>query len=185
MTSNSSKQELLSMAEAGEITGYHPDYLSALARQGKLMGQKVGRNWLITREALNAFLGLDQTLDPRDVQSSASGEMADVGETVSELIDKLQDNLEEKKSALRVVELNTNLARIREQLKKSHQLALAQANQVHKTHISRDWPQGVHPRLGRQYSPARLLKLSASVALVLVVVLWTSFIIYLQLFGAR
>ncbi|MBI4093035.1 MAG: NYN domain-containing protein, partial [Candidatus Kerfeldbacteria bacterium] len=45
-------QELISLAAASQLTGYHPDYLSYLARTGKLRAQKIGRNWVTTKAAL-------------------------------------------------------------------------------------------------------------------------------------
>src|SRR5579872_7343730 len=44
--------KVMSLAEASEISGYHQDYLGALARNGKLQAQKIGRNWVTTRFAI-------------------------------------------------------------------------------------------------------------------------------------
>ncbi|MDB4939576.1 MAG: hep Hag family protein, partial [Candidatus Doudnabacteria bacterium] len=43
----------ISLQEASEITGYHSDYLGFLARTGKLQAQKIGRNWVTTKVALD------------------------------------------------------------------------------------------------------------------------------------
>jgi hypothetical protein len=38
--------------EAAQKTGYHPDHISALVRSGKVDGKKVGRNWVVSEDAL-------------------------------------------------------------------------------------------------------------------------------------
>ncbi len=46
----------LSTKEAGKISGYSSDYLSLLARSGKIDGKRVGHNWILERESLMSFL---------------------------------------------------------------------------------------------------------------------------------
>jgi len=41
---------LISLREASNLTGYNPDYLSQLVRSGKLKGIRVGRNWFTTQK---------------------------------------------------------------------------------------------------------------------------------------
>ena len=48
--------ELLSLSEAAKYTPYSQQYLSLLARQGKIAAIKIGRNWQITQNALNEYL---------------------------------------------------------------------------------------------------------------------------------
>ena len=48
--------ELISLSNASKYTGYHSDYLSYLARTGKLQAQKIGRNWVTTQAWINEFL---------------------------------------------------------------------------------------------------------------------------------
>jgi len=57
-------ENLISLQEASKLSGYHPDYLSFLARGGKLQAQKIGRNWVTSRNAL-------ATLNDRDVMEVA------------------------------------------------------------------------------------------------------------------
>jgi hypothetical protein len=38
----------ITLREAGQKSGYHPDYLSSLIRDGKLQGQKLGKTWVTT-----------------------------------------------------------------------------------------------------------------------------------------
>jgi Bacterial surface protein, Ig-like domain len=49
-------QHLISTKEASKVSGYHGDYLSRLARTGKIAGQRLGRNWLIDPKSLDLFL---------------------------------------------------------------------------------------------------------------------------------
>ena len=48
--------DLITLREASKISGYNPDYLGFLIREGKLRGKKVGRNWLTTREDVRYYL---------------------------------------------------------------------------------------------------------------------------------
>ncbi|MDP3785062.1 MAG: hypothetical protein Q8R12_03230, partial [bacterium] len=45
----------LSLKKAGEVSGYHSDYLGRLARSGKLKSRKVGIQWFIEKESLLNF----------------------------------------------------------------------------------------------------------------------------------
>ncbi len=48
----------ISLKEASQISGYAPDYLGQLIRQGKLPGKQVYSNvsWVTTEEAVRAYL---------------------------------------------------------------------------------------------------------------------------------
>ncbi|MBU1102033.1 helix-turn-helix domain-containing protein, partial [Patescibacteria group bacterium] len=46
----------LSMLEASKRCSYSQEYLSLLARKGKIFSQKIGRNWYTTEEALKNYL---------------------------------------------------------------------------------------------------------------------------------
>ena len=50
------KTKLLSLSEAAKHTPYSQEYLSLLARQGKIAAVKVGRNWQISQKALDEYL---------------------------------------------------------------------------------------------------------------------------------
>ncbi len=48
--------ELISLSEAAKLTGYTPEYLNLLSREGKLKAEKIGRNWYTKIEWVNLFL---------------------------------------------------------------------------------------------------------------------------------
>ena len=47
---------LLSLEDATKICHLSQDHLRRLAEQGKLKAQKIGRNWVTTREAVEEYL---------------------------------------------------------------------------------------------------------------------------------
>lgn len=49
-------EEWLPLREAAKLTPYSQEYLSLLARTGKLEAMKRGRNWMTTRQALETYL---------------------------------------------------------------------------------------------------------------------------------
>lgn len=53
-----SDQDYISLAEAAEGTPYSQEYLSLLARRGKLSAKKLGRNWYTTRTAVRDYIGI-------------------------------------------------------------------------------------------------------------------------------
>jgi hypothetical protein len=56
----------ISLPEASELTGYHPDYLGFLARTGKLKANKIGRNWVTTKAALDE---MKNNINPAEAQA--------------------------------------------------------------------------------------------------------------------
>jgi len=48
-------QEFVSLSEAAKGTPYSQEYLSLLARRGKIEALKLGRNWVIKREAIQRY----------------------------------------------------------------------------------------------------------------------------------
>jgi len=52
-----SNKKLITLKEASEISGYSPDYVGQLIRQGKLPGQKVYSNisWMTTEESVLSY----------------------------------------------------------------------------------------------------------------------------------
>ncbi|HIP97078.1 MAG TPA: DNA-binding protein [Anaerolineae bacterium] len=50
------KHELISLAEAARRYGFSQDYLSKLARKGRLKAQKIGRNWVTTPADVEQYI---------------------------------------------------------------------------------------------------------------------------------
>ncbi|MEK7582293.1 MAG: helix-turn-helix domain-containing protein, partial [Patescibacteria group bacterium] len=46
----------ISMLEASKLCSYSQEYLSLLARRGKIVAKKIGRNWFIAKSALDEYL---------------------------------------------------------------------------------------------------------------------------------
>ena len=49
------EKDLLSVNEVSEQTGYHRDYVTYLARTGRLKASKIGNNWVIAKTDLQAY----------------------------------------------------------------------------------------------------------------------------------
>ncbi len=50
------KHELISLAEAARRYGFNRNYLSELARRGRLKAQKVGNMWVTTPADVEAYI---------------------------------------------------------------------------------------------------------------------------------
>jgi hypothetical protein len=55
MESSETKIKRIPLSQAAERTGYTPEYLNSLSREGILLAQKIGRNWFIAEPDLQAF----------------------------------------------------------------------------------------------------------------------------------
>ncbi len=51
-----SPNKCISLKEASQTSGYHPDYLSYLIREKKLEGKRVSRDWFTTEEAVKNYI---------------------------------------------------------------------------------------------------------------------------------
>jgi len=49
-------EEWLTTAEAAELSGYHPEYVRELIRDGKIEGRKFGIVWQVSKESLTVYL---------------------------------------------------------------------------------------------------------------------------------
>ena len=47
--------ELVSLAEAAEVSGFSHDNLKRVAQSGKLRAKKIGRNWITTLAAVEEY----------------------------------------------------------------------------------------------------------------------------------
>jgi hypothetical protein len=45
-------EDFISLKEAGEISGYHPDYIGALVRSGQVTGTKKGNRWTVSKSEI-------------------------------------------------------------------------------------------------------------------------------------
>jgi excisionase family DNA binding protein len=48
--------KLISLAEAARISGLSPSHLRKLVSEGSVPGEKIGRDWLTTAEAVQEYL---------------------------------------------------------------------------------------------------------------------------------
>ena len=46
----------ITITEAVELSGYHPDHLRELIREGKIAATKKGNSWWVDKQALLAYL---------------------------------------------------------------------------------------------------------------------------------
>ena len=58
----SQPQNYISLAEAGRASGYTAEYLRQLCVKGKLDGEKIGKSWVTTQAAVDAFARQQQSL---------------------------------------------------------------------------------------------------------------------------
>jgi hypothetical protein len=78
---NFAKQNLggfITLAEAAKNSPYSQEYLSLLARRGKLFSKKIGRNWYTTREAIQNYLagqGLTVIIPKSEINPSYQGKI--------------------------------------------------------------------------------------------------------------
>jgi hypothetical protein len=50
------KTRLISLPEAAELYGFHSEYLSQLARKGRLKARKIGKMWVTTPVDMEDFI---------------------------------------------------------------------------------------------------------------------------------
>ena len=56
MNDTDDKTRLISLPEAAELYGFNPDYLTQLAKRGRLEAQKVGRFWVTTPNDVEDYI---------------------------------------------------------------------------------------------------------------------------------
>jgi excisionase family DNA binding protein len=58
-------EEWLTTAEAAELSGYHPEYIRDLMRDGKIDGRKFGIVWQVQRQSLLSYLRMMKEMGER------------------------------------------------------------------------------------------------------------------------
>ena len=70
---SSANVNYISLHEAAKLTNYSQDYISLLCRQKKLKGEKLGRNWVTTKEWVENYInktkGSGQNIIPVRIES--------------------------------------------------------------------------------------------------------------------
>ncbi|MBI4363708.1 MAG: hypothetical protein HY545_02560, partial [Candidatus Doudnabacteria bacterium] len=105
----------LSLAEASALTGYHQDYLGFLARTGKLDAQKIGRNWVTTKKAIDKLLnpeGVGQQIPVHVLKESPQA-----GSNLQDnLVETVYDTLHGKTVEVSEPEPDSEMERIRREM---------------------------------------------------------------------
>lgn len=74
--------QFISLAEAAKMTNYSQDYISLLCRQGKLRAEKLGRNWVTTKDWVYSYVdnteGKGESVVPVKVKEKKAAEAAPI-----------------------------------------------------------------------------------------------------------
>jgi excisionase family DNA binding protein len=57
--------QLITLAEAAELSGLSHSHLRLLVRRGMIWGKKFGRDWLTTEAAVKEYLAMERRPGPR------------------------------------------------------------------------------------------------------------------------
>jgi hypothetical protein len=60
-----SLEEVISLAEAANMSGLSPNHLRLLVSKNIIWGKKLGRNWFTTAQAVENYLKLDRKPGPK------------------------------------------------------------------------------------------------------------------------
>lgn len=69
-----SYDELISLKQAVELSGYSPSHLRLLVSSGEIWGTKLGRNWVTTEAAVLEYMARDIRPGPKPSSKSADSE---------------------------------------------------------------------------------------------------------------
>lgn len=58
-------EQLITLADAAELSGLSRSHLRLLVRQGKVWGTKLGRDWLTTEAAVQRYLSTERRPGPK------------------------------------------------------------------------------------------------------------------------
>jgi excisionase family DNA binding protein len=76
-----SDEQYIPLSELAEGTPYSQEYLSLLARKGKIPAQKVGRSWCSTREAVEQYVKEQAQFYQGEIKTDS---VADLTEKINE-----------------------------------------------------------------------------------------------------
>jgi excisionase family DNA binding protein len=62
--------ELISLSEAAELSGFTTRHLRHLAINGEIWAKKLGRNWFTTTQAVQEYLARDRRPGPKSTNSA-------------------------------------------------------------------------------------------------------------------
>ena len=62
---NPNLNDMITLAEAAQISGLSEGHLRLLVRNGQLWGHKLGRNWFTTEKAVQDYLALNRKPGPK------------------------------------------------------------------------------------------------------------------------
>ena len=96
-------KQWLSIQEAAHHAPYSQEYLSLLARRGKIFAKKIGRNWYTTHEALQRYVSEQALLSPISKQFSPAVELASAPSNLMDEFKRLNPQIfnEDKKQESR------------------------------------------------------------------------------------
>lgn len=60
-----SLDDLIPLSKAAEISGLTQPHIALMIRRGRLWGTKIGRNWVTTEKAIEAYLSRDRKPGPK------------------------------------------------------------------------------------------------------------------------
>ncbi|TSC65645.1 MAG: hypothetical protein G01um101477_389, partial [Candidatus Doudnabacteria bacterium Gr01-1014_77] len=100
------EKDLLSVNEVSEQTGYHRDYVTYLARTGRLKASKIGNNWVIAKSDLQAY------------KNSRLGQEAGLSDSEESTSTKVEVNTKQKLEQLRTEVIDSQIVEQTSLLKK-------------------------------------------------------------------
>ncbi len=60
------KDEWLTVNEAAKLSGYHPEHVRRLVRQGAITAKKFSIVWMVSRDSLLAYTKSQEKVSPKD-----------------------------------------------------------------------------------------------------------------------
>ncbi len=63
------KDEWLTVNEAAKLSGYHPEHIRRLVRQGAVKAKKFSIVWMVSRDSLLTYMKSQEKVSPQDQKS--------------------------------------------------------------------------------------------------------------------